>query len=142
MGFMSGLFTFIAYLIYALGDLILAEIIGIVIEKKTSFKKTEWFVFLTIGVGISIFFLSNSSQGFLINQLIKLGWWLSLIFLIMFLLNILILARLTKGRRWRFRLVLIPLLLLGVIFVAALIFILSGPEHTEQILANTSEILQ
>ena len=61
----------------------------------------------------------------------------------MFCINMLVLTKFTKERTWKFRLVVIPSVILGTIVLALiiyLVFTLSGSKHTEVITTNITQI--
>ena len=120
----SETWIFLAKINYALIDFIVAEIIGLVIEKKRHFKKSEFYIFLMILAGILFFFLSNTFQDFLISYFIILKAWLLIIFIIIFSVNVFILAKFDLDRRWGFRLVWIPLTIIGVIILFLIIYLI------------------
>lgn len=141
---LANFFIFIASLVYALFDLIIAEIIFLAIAKESLFKKSEYFVFLTLGFGTLIFFLSNLFQDSAINYLANLGWWSVLIFISILCINIFVLSKFTLERTWKFRLVVIPLVILGVIILALIIymiFISNNPEQATNVVTNATELL-
>ena len=113
MAFLEGLvkeiWIFLANINYALIDFIFAEIIGLSIQKRSHFKKTEFYVFLMILTGVLFFFLSNTFQNFLISHFVVLKGWLFVLFILILSMNVFILSKIDLGRRWDFRLVWIPL---------------------------------
>ena len=109
--------NFLSYLNYALFELLIAEVIGLTIEKTRHFKKSEYYVFSTILVGIVIFFMSGIFQELIISYLIILNGWLFLLFFFIFSIDILVLAKFGLERRWGFRLVLIPLVIIILIVI-------------------------
>ena len=74
--------------------------------------------------GILFFFLSNTFQDFLISYFIILKAWLLIIFIIIFSVNVFILAKFDLDRRWGFRLVWIPLTIIGVIILFLIIYLI------------------
>ncbi|GBE20553.1 hypothetical protein BMS3Abin17_01294 [archaeon BMS3Abin17] len=118
---------------YALIDVIFIEVIIFTLFKindrnaikigsnKGKFKESEWFVFGFMIVSIIFFYLSNLLQNWAILQLTSLKWWLLLILLGLSLLSTLFLAKCMLGRKWRFRLVLYPLILLIITILTAVL---------------------
>lgn len=112
-----------AFLIFALSDFIIAELIALFINKTRHFKKSEYFVFGMMFTGITIFFISN----IILNQAIKIIASLGLltipIFIIMFCSNVVVLAKIELERRWKFRLVLYPLLIIVFTLIVLLLYL-------------------
>ncbi|MDP2672251.1 MAG: hypothetical protein Q8O84_00365 [Nanoarchaeota archaeon] len=125
MVFIDEVWLFLANINYALFDFIIAELIGLfIINDQKYFKKSEYFVFGAIFVGILIFFLSNSAQDFLISKLLLLKFWALIIFLVLSCLNVFLLAKYELGRTWKFRLVWIPLTIIGLIIVSFIVYLI------------------
>ncbi len=119
MGFYEGF----ALLTFALIDFIIAEIIGLIIVKKSLFQKSEVFVFGTMGAGTLIFFISNIFQDYAINLLAPLKEKLFILFILIVAINTFILAKLSLGRRWGFRLVIISLFIIAFIVLTVSIYL-------------------
>jgi len=103
----------IALLTYALFDFIIAEIIGLIITEKRYFKKSEFFVFGMMFGGVTVFLISNIVQDWVVSILTNLGFWTIVIFVFTFLANVFILAKFFLERTWKFRLVIVPLIIIG-----------------------------
>jgi hypothetical protein len=108
----------IATLNFAFIDMIIAVIMSLIISNQTRyFKKSEYFVFWTIGGAIGLFFLSALFQNSIVIWLANLKGWLFIIFIVLFALSVLIIAKFELDRKLGFRLVLVPLVILIAIIV-------------------------
>lgn len=147
MGFLQVLLTnfyiFLASLNYALLELIIAEIVGYIIIKTHYFKKSEYFVFMTIGFGLLIFFISGLLQDIIVGLLSRLKGWLLIPLIIMICLNIILLSKIQLNRRWGFRLVIYPIIIILIIILALAIFglfIVLNQTQQVQVVVNTTGI--
>jgi hypothetical protein len=121
--FVTDFWIFLANINYALFDFIIAELIALfIMEDQKYFKKSEYFVFGTISMGIFIFFISNLFQESLVSYFISVKYISLLIFVISFCINIFLLAKYELERKWTFRLVWIPLTIIGLLIIAFLIY--------------------
>ena len=116
------IWSIVGLLNYALIEMIFAEIIALTyIQKQRYFKKSEYYVFSALGLGVLIFFVSGIVQEFIVSFFASYGFWNLIAFVIVFLINVVMIAKFDLDRTWGFRLVLYPLIIIAVIVIAILI---------------------
>jgi len=133
MAFLDSFWLFLASLVYAFLDFIFFEIImlstfkltknnAIKIRWDNKIKKSEYYVFGAILLALIYFYISNNFQEMIIFKLQLLKVWLFLIVILLFLISVFILARFVLDRDWKFRLVIIPLIIMGFILAMTILF--------------------
>ncbi|MBU4352191.1 MAG: hypothetical protein KJ939_03870 [Nanoarchaeota archaeon] len=131
MAFLDSLWLFLASLVYAFLDFIVIEVIMLstfkltknkAVRVRNKIKKSEYFVFGTISLALIYFYISNALQDWSIMRLITLKAWLFLIIIILFLFSVFLLAKFVLDRNKEFRLVIVPLIIIGFIIVMTIIF--------------------
>ena len=122
-----GFWEILATLVFAVGDFIFVEIVAYLIEDNSDFKKSEYFVFGILCFSLLFFYISNLFQDLIVNFLSSFTWWLIPMLIISLGFSILFLAKWVLGRKWSFRLVIIPLIVIILTFlIATAIYFLNG----------------
>src|SRR3989338_9559196 len=94
---------------FAIFDFIFVEIVTYFLEKKTRFRKSEWYVFGIMVLSLIFFYISNLVQDSVVMLVNSLNWyWITLIFVIASSFSMVFLAKAILKRKWEFRLVLYP----------------------------------
>lgn len=132
------LWEILASLIYAVIDFIAIEVILTAIFtfdennnikitfgrlfRDTRYKKTSFFIYITLLIIVCYFYISNYIQDNIISYIITIGWKTIPLFTAVVSFAVFWLAKVFAGRNWDFELVWAPLVAIFVSLILILLF--------------------